>query len=119
VLLLLGVVALVAVHGATSQNSLSDQRTALDRVAAATQDIRFYNGDVSGWQSVEARKATLVRESRSTGHSSVTITIIVAILAALVGVAAALLLTRTIVKPVSAVVDRLRSLGPRQARSRR
>src|ERR1700754_1248744 len=57
VLLLLAVVALVAVHGATSQNSLSDQRTGLDRVAAATQDIRFYNGDVSGWQYAVAYEA--------------------------------------------------------------
>ena len=57
VLLLLGVVALVAVHGATSQNRLSDQRTGLDRVAAATQDIRFYNGDVSGWQYAVALEA--------------------------------------------------------------
>jgi methyl-accepting chemotaxis protein len=231
VLLLLAVVALVAVHGATSQNSLSDQRTGLDRVAAATQNIRFYNGDVSGWQyavayeaestgkalpddsinrageladkakldrvlagfplaeatpreqelvrlmkadwaefwkldeqlysrfretgdrqqiqahqaaaaellygplmkvyerllertdalikSVDARKAALVRETTSSGQSSVTITIIVAILAALVGVAAALLLTRTVVKPVSAVVDRLRSLDERDMTSLR
>src|SRR3954447_8278774 len=41
VLLLLAVVALAAVRGAISQNRLSDQRTGLDRVAAATQDIRF------------------------------------------------------------------------------
>src|SRR3954466_12985246 len=57
VLLLLGVVALVAVHGAESQSSLSEQRSGLDRVAAATQDIRFYNGDVSGWQYAVAYEA--------------------------------------------------------------
>jgi hypothetical protein len=56
------VVALVAVHGATSQNRLSDQRTRLDRVSAATQDIRFYDGDVSGWQYAVAY------ESESTGR---------------------------------------------------
>ena len=64
VLLLLGVVAVVAVHGATAQNRLSDQRTGLDRVAAATQDIRFYNGDVSGWQYAVAY------ESESSGRPS-------------------------------------------------
>src|SRR3954471_9225829 len=57
VLLLLAVVALVAVHGATSQNRLSDERTGLARVPAATQDIRFYNGDVSGWQYAVAYEA--------------------------------------------------------------
>jgi methyl-accepting chemotaxis protein len=230
VLVLLAVVAIVAARGASSQNRLSDQRTALDRLVLATQDIRFYNGDVSGWQyavgyeaestgpvpadsvnragemadkakldrvlaqfplasatpgerdlvklmkedwaefwrldtkvyghfrakgspqqveaeqaaaadvlygpllkvyerllkrtdalmrSIRARRATLASQSAATGSSSVKVTIVTAVLAVLIGLAAALLLTRTVVKPVTEVSERLRSLDERDMESLR
>jgi methyl-accepting chemotaxis protein len=231
VLLLLGVVAVAGVTGARSQSHVSDQRTRLAAVTAATQDIRFYNGDVSGWQyavayeaentgkalpadsdnrkgemadkakldrvlatfpladatpaerdlvtgmqqdwvefwrldtqlfgiysepgddaqiaahhvaaskllygplmtvyfrlldrtdklikSVATRNAALASKSTSTANRSVAIVMVMAILAALVAIAAALLVTRTVVRPVTALVDRLHSLNDHDMESLR
>jgi methyl-accepting chemotaxis protein len=226
VLVLLAVLAYTAVSGTRSMNDVSDQRTALATVKDATQDIRYFNGDVSGWQyavafestsldkpvpatsdnrkgelgdkvkldkvladfpmahatpaeralveamrtdwtefwtldtklfehyskggaanqaaasellygpllkvyyrlldrtdklikSVDRRTAALTAQSSSTASSSTRVILVVAIVAALAAIGLALLVTRTVVRPVKALVDRLRSLDDRDMESLR
>jgi methyl-accepting chemotaxis protein len=69
--------------------------------------------------SVDKREAALTAQSASTASSSVRTTIVVGIFAALLAIAAALVLTRTVVRPVGVLVDRLRSLDERDMESLR
>jgi methyl-accepting chemotaxis protein len=226
VVILLAVLAVTAVSGTRSMDDVSDQRTALARLKAATQEIRFYNADVSAWQyvlayeseatgeplaadnesrkselanktalgkvlagfpmedataaerrhvegiradwqqfwrddakvfdlyvkggeanqaaaaellygplwkvyfrlldrtaklskSVDARTAALAAESKATAGSSIRVIILVAIAAALVAIGAALLVTRTVVRPIGVLIERLRSLDERDMESLR
>jgi methyl-accepting chemotaxis protein len=50
VLVLLGVLAVAAVTGARSTRDVNVQGERLSRLADATQEVRYYNADVSGWQ---------------------------------------------------------------------
>jgi methyl-accepting chemotaxis protein len=57
VVLLLGVVAFAAVQGADATRTAGQQAQRLQAVADATQEIRYYNADVSGWQYAVAYEA--------------------------------------------------------------
>jgi methyl-accepting chemotaxis protein len=70
-------------------------------------------------KSVDQRTAALTAKSASTADSSIKLIVIVAIAAALAAIGAALLVTRTVVRPVGTLIDRLRSLDERDMESLR
>jgi methyl-accepting chemotaxis protein len=70
-------------------------------------------------KSVDARSAALVAKSDAAAQSSIRLVVIAGTLAALAAVGLALVLTRSVVRPVRTLVERLRSLDERDMESLR
>ena len=50
---------------ARRESAIGAQRTRLDRLGAAAQDVRFYNADVSGWQYGVANQDGIVKDNEA------------------------------------------------------
>ena len=78
-------------------------------------ELAIYNDLLNQTQTLTSSAATnftkAVRDAQSTGSTVTTLTIVVAGLALLVALAFALLVTRSVVRPVEVLVGRLRSLN--------